>query len=77
MSILDAIGLIDVVGQAAEWFASPWRYLLSPGYRAKKHGEWNRRAPIHFAMQLIGGIAGGILGVVLAWFLVLAAWDRT
>jgi hypothetical protein len=69
------VAIFDILGGAAEladalwWIASPWRYVFSPAYRARKRAEWERVHPVHRAIQIVGGVLGALLGLAAVWIL--------
>ena len=69
MAIFDILGGIADLGDAICLIASPWRYLFSPAYRARKHEEWERQHPMHRTIQIVGGVLGAVLSIVAVWIL--------
>jgi|RhiMethySRZTD1v2_1073278.scaffolds.fasta_scaffold4295769_1 hypothetical protein len=66
------MSVMDAFAEFAAWFEPAlggWRYLLSPGYRTKKHDAWQYEHRGYVILDIVGGIVG--VGVTLALIVIL------
>ena len=64
--------LLEGLAELSGWIEPAlggWRYLLSPGYRTKKHDAWQYEHRGYVILDIVGGIVG--VGVTLALIVIL------
>jgi hypothetical protein len=65
--------MIAAIGEIVEWFIAAfagWRYLLSPSYRKRKHGDWRNESALYVVWDVCCGLAGiafSFLAIYLAF----------
>ena len=68
---LEAVGLLaDALFWLAEFLARGlvgWRFLLSPGYRARTLARWQTESGAQVAIEVTGGAAGVLLTLLATW----------
>ena len=63
------LSVFDSLLFGVAYFLAGWRYVLSPRYRAAKAKEWHTMRQTEVMAQIVGGLSGVVMSVLLAVFL--------
>jgi hypothetical protein len=62
------LSLLDGLAFGVAYFFAGWRYVLSPRYREAKAKEWHTMRQTEVMAEIVGGVTGVVVSVLLAVF---------
>jgi len=72
------MSIAGALGEVAAWVepvVGGWRYLLSPAFRARTHETWRHEHIGYVVWDVLWGILGLALSLVVAYFFAALAWQ--